>query len=153
MQVIKNAVHVGISRVSYMYFAHGIEADSLSAFKDTVKYSIGSVCIGSILEPFFTAIQDSACAMNSITGDTDEFMFSCTNCYSGVARRLVINKDHATAISLYAFLIGYFMSRITMSWPQACVSAYYVVYAENPESLRFDTTIPVRIKELQQSPA
>ncbi|KAI3993866.1 hypothetical protein MKX01_002879 [Papaver californicum] len=221
MQVIKNAVHVGISHVSYMYLAHGVEVDSLLAFKDTLKYSMGNVCIGSILEPVFTVIRGSAWAMTAITGDTDEFMFSCTSCYSGVAQRLVscgnrwgfvhvgvfdkgfvqssietwemfrrvgmesvidsdltgsfcflcgvaggslctlvagswslaINKDHATAVSIHAFLIGYLMSRITMAWPQACVSAYYVVFAENPESLRFDTTIPDLIQELQQSSA
>ncbi|KAI3924397.1 hypothetical protein MKW98_032598 [Papaver atlanticum] len=221
MQVIKNAVHVGISFVSYMYFARGVEVDSLRAFRDTWRYLIGNICIGSILEPVFAVIRGSACAMTAITGDTDEFMFSCTSCYSGVARRLVscgnrwgfvhvgvfgkgfvqssidtwemfrrvgmesvvgsdltgsfcflcgvaggsmctlvagswslaINKDHATAISIYAFLIGYLMSRITMAWPQGCVSAYYVVFAENPKNLRFDTTIPDRIQELQQSSA
>ncbi|KAI3994113.1 hypothetical protein MKX01_012370 [Papaver californicum] len=186
MQVIKNAVHVGISLVSYMYLARGVEVDSLLAFKGTLKYSIGNICIGSVLEPVFTVIRGSACAMTAVTGDTDEFMFSCTSCYPGVAQRLVtcgnilgfvhvgvfdkvaggslctlvagswslaINKDHATAISIYAFLIGYLMSRITRAWPQACVSPYYVVFAENPESLRFDTTIPDRIQELQQSSA
>ncbi|KAL2335124.1 hypothetical protein Fmac_016337 [Flemingia macrophylla] len=34
--------------------------------------------------------------------------------------------------------------RLAMSWPQACVSAYYVAYAENPHSTRFDCTIPAQ---------
>lgn len=40
--------------------------------------------------------------------------------------------------------------RIAMAWPQACVSSYYVAYAENPNSCRFDSTIPVRIEELRR---
>ncbi|RZC77791.1 hypothetical protein C5167_001957 [Papaver somniferum] len=196
MQVIKNAVHVGISFVSYMYFARGVEVDSLWAFRDTWRYLIGNICIGSILEPIFAVIRGLACAMTAITGDTDEFMYKllfwcCSEssidtwemfrrvgmesvvdsdltgsfCFlCGVAGgsmctlvagswSLAINKDHATEISIYAFLIGYLMSRITMAWSQGCVSAYYVVFAENPKSLRFDTTIPDRIQELQQSSA
>lgn len=37
-----------------------------------------------------------------------------------------------------------------MAWPLACVSAYYVAYAENPQHPRFDSTVPVRIQELQR---
>ncbi|XP_020206433.1 protein PNS1 isoform X3 [Cajanus cajan] len=62
---------------------------------------------------------------------------------------IVIHKSYATEISIYAFLIGYFMFRLAMSWPQACVSAYYVAYAENPQSTQFDCTIPVRLEQLQ----
>lgn len=40
--------------------------------------------------------------------------------------------------------------RVALAWQQACVSAYYVAYAENPQSLQFDATIPVRIQELLQ---
>ncbi|XP_020206432.1 protein PNS1 isoform X2 [Cajanus cajan] len=61
---------------------------------------------------------------------------------------IVIHKSYATEISIYAFLIGYFMFRLAMSWPQACVSAYYVAYAENPQSTQFDCTIPKLRKDL-----
>ncbi|KAI3942847.1 hypothetical protein MKW92_011476 [Papaver armeniacum] len=81
MQVFKNAVHVRISFVNYMYYARGVEVDSLWAFRDT--------CTGSILELVFAVIRGLACAMTAITGDTDDFIFSCTSCYSGVARKLV----------------------------------------------------------------
>lgn len=37
-----------------------------------------------------------------------------------------------------------------MAWPQACLLAYYVAYAENPQNPRFDSTIPVRLQELQR---
>lgn len=36
-----------------------------------------------------------------------------------------------------------------MAWVQACVLAYYVAYSEDPESMRFDSTIPQRIQRLQ----
>ncbi|RVW90320.1 hypothetical protein CK203_036698 [Vitis vinifera] len=53
---------------------------------------------------------------------------------------LVIHKSYATEVSIYAFLIGYLICRIAMAWPQACVSAYYVAYSEDPQSVRFDST-------------
>ncbi|KAK7380794.1 hypothetical protein VNO78_33313 [Psophocarpus tetragonolobus] len=66
---------------------------------------------------------------------------------------MVIHKSYATEVSVYAFLIGYFMIRLAISWPQACVSAYYVAYAENPQSTHFDSTIPVRLEQLHRSQA
>ncbi|KAK7266998.1 hypothetical protein RIF29_19660 [Crotalaria pallida] len=64
---------------------------------------------------------------------------------------IVIYKSYATEISIYAFLIGYFMFQLAMAWIQACVSAYYVSYAENPESTQFDYAIRVRLVQLQRS--
>ncbi|KAK7396121.1 hypothetical protein VNO78_16902 [Psophocarpus tetragonolobus] len=64
---------------------------------------------------------------------------------------LVMHKSYASEISIYAFLIGYFMCRVAIAWAQACVSAYYVAYAENPQSTQFDSTIPVRLEQLNRS--
>ncbi|XWS58579.1 hypothetical protein CRYUN_Cryun08bG0046300 [Craigia yunnanensis] len=218
MQVIKNMLYVTISRVRYMNFACGVDMNTQIAFHDTVKHLVGSVCIGSALVPVLGTIRGSARAINLVAGETDEFLFSCANCYSGVASTLItygnrwgfvhvgvynkgfvqasadtwemfkraelislidsdltgvfcffsgvavgsictlvggtwaltVHKNYATEASIYAFLIGYFMCRIALAWQQACVSAYYVAYAENPQSLRFDATIPVRIQELQR---
>ncbi|KAI9121476.1 hypothetical protein K1719_008509 [Acacia pycnantha] len=68
---------------------------------------------------------------------------------------ILIHKNYAAESSIYAFLIGYFMCRLAMAWPQACVSAYYVAYAENPnpQNNRFDSTIPVRLQQLQRARA
>ncbi|WJX77902.1 hypothetical protein P8452_61170 [Trifolium repens] len=66
---------------------------------------------------------------------------------------LVEYKDYAMEVSTYAFIIGYFMCRLAIAWPQACVSAYYVAYAENPQSTQFDSTIPVRLEQLHRSQA
>ncbi|CAL5356823.1 unnamed protein product [Camellia sinensis] len=219
MQVIKYTLQVTISRVKYMNFASGTELDINVAFRDTLKHSLGSICVGSALVPILGLIQGSARALSLISGDTDEFLFSCANCYSGVGSRLityanrwgfvyagaynmgfvqasidtwemfrrggleqvidsdltssfcflsgmasgavfallggpwclVVHKGYAAEISIYAYLIGYFMCRVAMAWPQACVSAYLVAYAENPQHPRFDSTIPVRIQELQRS--
>ncbi|KAL5767794.1 hypothetical protein ACOSQ2_014577 [Xanthoceras sorbifolium] len=61
---------------------------------------------------------------------------------------LAVHESYAIEVSIYAFLIGYFMCRVALAWPQACVSAYYVAYAENPQGPRFDSTIPARLQEL-----
>ncbi|KAL2320524.1 hypothetical protein Fmac_029493 [Flemingia macrophylla] len=66
---------------------------------------------------------------------------------------LVMHKRYAPEVSIYAFLIGYFMCRVAIAWAQACVSAYYVAYAENPQSTQFDSTIPVRLEQLNRSQA
>lgn len=221
MNVVKNTVGVVIARVKYMKFACDVDMDTGTAFRDARKYSMGSVCVGSVLVPVLGFVHGSASAMSSASGGVDECMFSCVNCYSGVASRLVtygnrwgfvhvgvynkrfvqasidtwemfrragmkplidsdltssfcflcgvagggacalaggtwslvVQNGYATEVSIYAFLIGYFMCRAAMAWPQACVSAYHVAYAENPESARFDATIPVRIQELQRSRA
>ncbi|KAF5736466.1 hypothetical protein HS088_TW14G00608 [Tripterygium wilfordii] len=57
-------------------------------------------------------------------------------------------KDYqpfTATISLLAFLVGYLMTRIAMALPHACVSCYYVCYAENPENRLFDKTIKDRL--------
>ncbi|KAI3444210.1 hypothetical protein Pfo_000875 [Paulownia fortunei] len=218
-QIIKNMMQVTVSHIKYMQFACGIEVDFKAVVKIAAKYSIGSICIGSILVPVLAVIRGSARAVSLISGDVDEFMFSCANCCSGVASRIVafgnrwgfvhvgvynkgivqasmdtwemfrrvgmeklinsdltssfcflcgvaagsvcalvggtwalaIHKSYATEVSIYAFLIGYFMNRVAMAWVQASVAAYYVAYAENPQSQQFDTTIPAYIRELQRS--
>ncbi|KAK8713047.1 hypothetical protein V6N13_148274 [Hibiscus sabdariffa] len=218
MQVIKNMLYVTISRVRYMTFACGVDTNTRSAFRDTVKHLVGSVCIGSAFVPVIGTIRGSARAVNLVAGDHDEFLFSCADCYSGFGStlitygnrwgfvhvgvynkgfiqasadtwemfkraelitlidsdltgvfcflsgvaigsicgiiggtwELIIHKSYATEVSIYAFLIGYFMCRIALAWKQASVTAYYVAYAENPQSARFDATIPVRLEQLHR---
>ncbi|KAJ9185733.1 hypothetical protein P3X46_005330 [Hevea brasiliensis] len=218
LQVMKNTLQVTVARIKYLHFACGADMDTRVALRDTFKHLMGSVFIGSTLVPILTVIRGSARAINLVAGGTDEFLFSCADCYSAIAstlvtygnrwgfvqvgvynkgfvqasmdtwetfRRvgmeslidsdltgsfcffsgiaggavctlvggtwtLVVHESYATEVSIYAFLIGYLMCRIAMAWPQACVSAYYVAYAENPQGLRFDPSIPVRIQELQR---
>ncbi|RYR04286.1 hypothetical protein Ahy_B06g083956 [Arachis hypogaea] len=66
---------------------------------------------------------------------------------------LVMRQSYALEVSIYAFLIGYFVCRLAMGWLQACVAAYYVAYGENPESDQFDSTIPARLEQIQGSQA
>ncbi|KAJ9179865.1 hypothetical protein P3X46_008180 [Hevea brasiliensis] len=218
MQVMKNTLQVTVARIKYLNFACGADMDTRVALIDTIKHLMSSIFLGSTLVPILTVIWGSARVINLVAGGTDEFLFSCANCYSALASTLVtygnrwgfvqvgvyskgfvqaskdtwetfrrvrleslidsdltgsfcflsgiaggaictlvggtwtlaVHKSYATEVSIYAFLIGYLMCRIAMAWPQACVSAYYVAYAENPQSLRFDPTIPVRIQELQR---
>ncbi|KAL3632664.1 hypothetical protein CASFOL_025648 [Castilleja foliolosa] len=218
-QIIKNTMQVMVSHVKYMQFACGIEVDFKTVAKITGRYSMGSICMGSILVPVITVIWGWARAVSLVSGDVDEFMFSCASCCSGAASRIVaygnrwgfvhvgvynkgivrasmdtwemftrngieelvncdltssfcflcgvatgsvcglvggtwalfIHRSYATEVSIYVFLIGYFTNRVAMSWVQASVTAYYVAYAENPESQQFDNTIPAYLRELQRS--
>lgn len=56
-----------------------------------------------------------------------------------------VHQSFTATVSLLAFFIGYLMTRIAMALPHACVSCYYVCYAEHPESRLFDKTIPERL--------
>ncbi|XP_037443216.1 protein PNS1-like [Triticum dicoccoides] len=58
-------------------------------------------------------------------------------------------KELALPISFYSFLIGYYMCRMMIAWPQACVAAYHVAYAENPQNPHLGTLIPDHLRELQ----
>ncbi|XP_061945998.1 protein PNS1-like isoform X2 [Populus nigra] len=217
-QVIRNTLQVTIARVKYLHFAYGVDMDLRIALRDTFKYSMGNVCISSVLVPIITVVHGSARAISLIAGGTDEFLFSCANCYAAVAATLVnygnrwglvqvgvynkgfvqasmdtwemlkkvglepiidrdltgsfcflsgmaggaictlvggawtfaVHKSYATEVSIYAFLIGYFMCRIEMAWLQSCVSAYYIAYTENPQNSRLDPAILFRLEEFQR---
>ncbi|XWS35547.1 hypothetical protein CRYUN_Cryun20dG0006400 [Craigia yunnanensis] len=56
-----------------------------------------------------------------------------------------VHQPFIATISLLAFFVGYLMTRIAMALPHACVSCYYVCYAENPENRLFDKTIKDRL--------
>ncbi|RLN41317.1 hypothetical protein C2845_PM01G33690 [Panicum miliaceum] len=58
-------------------------------------------------------------------------------------------KKLALPVAIYAFLIGYYMCRMMIAWPQACVAAYHVAYAENPQNPQLGTLIPKHLHELQ----
>ncbi|WVZ59963.1 hypothetical protein U9M48_010043 [Paspalum notatum var. saurae] len=58
-------------------------------------------------------------------------------------------KELALPVAIYAFLIGYYMCRMMIAWPQACVAAYHVAYAENPQNPQLGTLIPEHLRELQ----
>ncbi|GER51990.1 plasma-membrane choline transporter family protein [Striga asiatica] len=234
MQIIKNTMQVAVSHVKYMQFACGVEVDFGPVAKATARNSMGSICAGSILVPAVTAARAAGRAVGSVSGDSDEFMFSCAGCCVGASSRAVaygnrwgfvhvgvygkgiirasgdtwemfgragmedlIDRDltssfcflcgvasgavcglvggvwalfvhgrFATEVSVYAFLVGYFtvreittfdlsryvfLNRVAMAWIQASVMAYYVAYAENPQSQQFDDTIPAYIRQLQRS--
>ncbi|KAE8677471.1 Plasma-membrane choline transporter family protein isoform 2 [Hibiscus syriacus] len=60
-----------------------------------------------------------------------------------------VHQPFTATISLLAFFIGYLMTRIAMALPHACVSCYYVCYAENPENRLFDKTIKERLEMIK----
>ncbi|GJM96047.1 hypothetical protein PR202_ga12852 [Eleusine coracana subsp. coracana] len=65
---------------------------------------------------------------------------------------LAMNKEQkelVLPVAIYAFLIGYYMCRMMIAWPQACVAAYHVAYAENPQNPQLGTLIPDHLRELQ----
>ncbi|XP_017425802.1 uncharacterized protein LOC108334456 isoform X2 [Vigna angularis] len=55
-----------------------------------------------------------------------------------------VHQSFTATLSLLTFLIGYLLTRISMAVPHACVSCYYVCYAENPDNRLFDKTIKDR---------
>ncbi|KAJ8900232.1 hypothetical protein K2173_024872 [Erythroxylum novogranatense] len=55
-----------------------------------------------------------------------------------------VHQPYTATLSLLTFFIGYLMTRIAMALPHACVSSYYVCYAENPNNRLFDKTIQDR---------
>ncbi|GAB4832514.1 hypothetical protein Ancab_006535 [Ancistrocladus abbreviatus] len=59
-----------------------------------------------------------------------------------------VHQGFTATVSLLAFFIGYLTTRIAMALPHACVSCYYVCYAENPENRLFDKTIPERLNQI-----
>ncbi|CDP17390.1 unnamed protein product [Coffea canephora] len=87
--IIKNTQQVAISHIKYMQLTYGLEIGTIMAFKNTFKHSIGTICIGSILVPVICVIRGSSRAISMVSKDADEFMFSCTSCYSAIASRLV----------------------------------------------------------------
>lgn len=88
-QVIKNMMQVTVSHIKYMQFTCGIEVDFKTVVKAAAKYSMGNICFGSILVPVLGVIRGIARAVSLVSGDVDEFMFSCANCCSGVSSRIV----------------------------------------------------------------
>ena len=90
MQVIRNTLIATITRVKYMYLVSGIEVKTSMAFCDTLKHLIGSICIGSFLVPILGVMWGSARAMKLVAGGSDEFLFSCVDCYAGCASTLVM---------------------------------------------------------------
>lgn len=60
-----------------------------------------------------------------------------------------VHRGYIATLSVLAALIGYLMTRIAMALPHACVSCYYVCYAENPDNRLFDSTIPDRLEAIK----
>ncbi|XP_062107953.1 uncharacterized protein LOC133818866 [Humulus lupulus] len=218
MLVIRNTLLASMSRANYMHVAYGVDVKTRLALCDTLKYLMGSICIGSFLVPILGIMWGSARCIDLLQEGPNEFCCSCANCYAGCASTLVmygnrwgfvhvglhiksfvqaskyawdtfkkigleslidsdltssfcflsgvavgaisslvsgiwalvLHKSYATELSLYAFFIGYLIGRVSMAWQQACIAAYYVAYAENPQNLEFDSTIPDRIQRLQR---
>ncbi|KAJ6795996.1 putative CTL-like protein [Iris pallida] len=59
------------------------------------------------------------------------------------------HKHYTATVSLFAFFVGYLMTRIGMALPHACIGCYYVCYAENPSIRLFDSTIPDQLTLMQ----
>lgn len=115
MHIIKNILVVTIARVKYMQLAAGAEINTLVAFHDTMNYCLGSVCIGSALVPLVCVIRGSARAVKLMAGGRDEFLFSCADCYSGIASTLVLYGNRWGFVYLGAYNKG-FMRAAVDTW-------------------------------------
>lgn len=51
--------------------------------------------------------------------------------------------------TLQKYIFNGLQTRIAMALPHACVSSYYVCYAENPDNRLFDKTIQDRLNSMK----
>uniref|UniRef100_A0A0D9VX01 Choline transporter-like protein n=1 Tax=Leersia perrieri TaxID=77586 RepID=A0A0D9VX01_9ORYZ len=87
----------------------------------------------------------SFCFLSAVTGG------SLASLVAG-SWALAMDKEHkelALPVAIYSFLISYYMCRMIIAWPQACVATYHVAYAENPQNPHLGTLIPDHLRELQ----
>lgn len=89
LHAARNTMFVIISHIKFMRFASGTAVE-FKTVKDSAKNSIGSICFGSTLVPILGIIRGLARVVGLISGDVDEFMFSCANCCTGVAKGLIL---------------------------------------------------------------
>ncbi|KAF3323035.1 Protein PNS1 [Carex littledalei] len=216
MHVIKYVVHVAIASLAHAQLILGDNGSVGPAFRQAMTWAFGDVCLGAAVAPVVGATRGAARAMDVLAGGSDEFLFSCTSCFSGVADQMVgrgnrwglvhvaaygksfgtasrdvwemfikqgmgrlldndltgpicflwgttggsvaaltagpwvllVNKEYFIAATIYSFLIGYFMTRVAMAWPQACVAAFHVVFAEDPLNQQLGSCIHERLREL-----
>ncbi|CAA6658584.1 unnamed protein product [Spirodela intermedia] len=186
MEVIRNILTVTIAGFAYMRLGRGVNIDPGEAWRNAWTTSLGNVCLGSAIVPPIVALRGAARSVSLVSGDADEFLFSCTACFMGAADRLIElgNRWGFVHVGVYAkgfvaasedtwklfllhrmepvidldvtssfcFLSASPGNRITMSWPQACVSALHVAYAENPRfQQHLVTPITDRIQSLAGS--
>ncbi|KAL2502107.1 Plasma-membrane choline transporter family protein [Forsythia ovata] len=89
MQIIENTMQVAVSYVKFIQFAHTDDLAFKSAFKSTIKNSMGGICFASIFVPVVGVITGLARTVSMVSGDVNEFTFSCANCCPGIASWLV----------------------------------------------------------------
>ncbi|KAJ1690567.1 hypothetical protein LUZ63_014722 [Rhynchospora breviuscula] len=216
MHVIKYTVIIAIASLAHAQLILGDTGSVGTAFRQAMTWAFGDVCLGAAVAPVVAATRGAARAMDVLAGGSDEFLFSCTSCFSGVADQMVgrgnrwglvhvvaygkafgtasrdvwemfskqgmgrlldndltgsfcfmwgtaggsvaaltagpwvllVNQQYFIATTIYAFLIGYFMTRVAMAWPQACVAAFHVVFAEDPLNQQLGSCIHERLREL-----
>ncbi|KNA15799.1 hypothetical protein SOVF_094900 [Spinacia oleracea] len=60
-----------------------------------------------------------------------------------------VHQGYTATLSLLSFYVGYLMTRIAMALPHACVSCYFVCYAESTDKRLFDNTISDRLTSIK----
>ncbi|EPS58370.1 hypothetical protein M569_16445 [Genlisea aurea] len=89
MQLIKNMIQVTVSHIKYLKFANGEDAGLKVALNSAVN-SMESICIGSISIPVLVVLRGLARGVRWVSGDVDEFMFSCTSCCAVIGSRAIL---------------------------------------------------------------
>ncbi|KAG8650187.1 hypothetical protein MANES_07G010600v8 [Manihot esculenta] len=153
-EVMRNVVNLTVSRVISLYYLRGMQANTKFCFQRAVTRNLGSACLGSLFVPAIEALRIVARALNLLEGE-DEFMFSCAHCCLGTIESIFRHGNGWAFVQIAAYGKCFVqasqdtwalfqrqdMTRIAMALPHACVSCYYVCYAENPENRLFDKTI------------
>ncbi|CDY16882.1 BnaC09g40090D [Brassica napus] len=156
MQVLKNVQVVAVSKAAYAHFAN---YDVINACDALFGNRYGFVHVGVHNKGFVQASRDAWQEFRRTVGleelvDADLTSSICFLSAFGIGAisaltagiwEFNIHKDYFFQLTLYAFVIGYFVGRVSSAWLQACVMAYFVAYAANPEGVNFDNTISERI--------
>ncbi|KAK4253758.1 hypothetical protein QN277_010394 [Acacia crassicarpa] len=217
-EVLRNVVHITVSRVIALYYLRGMQSSTHFCFLRALTRNLGSACLGSLFVPTIEALRIVARFLNLLEGE-DEFLFCCAHCCLNVMESIfrngngwayvqiaaygkgfvmasqdtwalfekqemeelvdsditssicfltgvcsgsicvivvaawthVVHQSFTATLSLLSFFIGYLLTRVSMAVPHACVSCYYVCYAENPENRLFDNSIKDRLSLIKSN--
>ncbi|CAH2072488.1 unnamed protein product [Thlaspi arvense] len=118
-------VHVGVHNKSFVQAS----SDTWKAFRATV----------GLEELIDSDLTSSICYLSAIA-------IGAISALTAGIWAFLTHKDYFFQLTLYAFIIGYFVGRVASAWLQGCVLGYYVAYSEDPQSDNFDDTIRQRIQ-------
>jgi len=81
------------------------------------------------------------------TKKSNRYCYLCTCFHRLPSVDVVLLFVHPLFLILFSSFL--WQCRMMIAWPQACVAAYHVAYAENPQNPQLGTLIPEHLHELE----